>query len=204
MTDVFLGRAPPALAAYEQAVVPAPIGRRFASHIWAWDELAHARRAAPCTGRVAGVAVLAMRAHVRSRRDSIGIGITGALLILYIVAVSDDPVSPKANRIALILVSVFTLALGAFALYRSFRLGVTIGPDEVVVHNLLRTRRVPRRDVARFSLGRLRWQDRDAVVLETTGGGSIVVSSLSASPYEMLRGSMRVSRFVDELNALLR
>ena len=41
-------------------------------------------------------------------------------------------------------------------------------------------------------------------MLETTGGGSIVVSSLSASPYEMLRGSMRASRFVDELNALLR
>ena len=199
-----LGRVPPALAAYEQAVAPVPIGRRLASHMWACDELAHARRAAPSTGRVAGVGALAMRAHVRSRRDSIGIGITGALIILYIVAVSDDPVSPKANRIALILVSVFTLALGVFAIYRSFRLGVTVGPDEVVVHNFLRTRRVPRRDVARFSLGRLRRLDRDAVVLETTGGDSIVVSSLSASPYEMLRGSMRVSRFVDELNALLR
>ena len=72
------------------------------------------------------------------------------------------------------------------------------------MHNLLRTRRLPRGDVARFSLGRLRWLDRDAVVLETTSGDSIVVSSLSASPYEMVRGSMRVSRFVDELNALLR
>jgi hypothetical protein len=145
-----------------------------------------------------------MRAHVRSRRDSVGIGATGALLILYVVAVSDDPVSPKANRGALFLVGAFAIALGAFALYRSFRLGVTIGPDEVVVHNFFRTRRLPRRDVARFSLGRLRRIDRDAVVLETTSGDSIVVSSLSASPYEMLRASDRVSRFVDELNALLR
>jgi hypothetical protein len=145
-----------------------------------------------------------MRAHVRSRRDSVITGVSGALLILYVVAVSDDPVSPDANRVSLVAIGGLSIALGAVLVWRAFRLGVRVGSDEVVVHNLLRTRRLPRRDVARFSLGRLRRLDRDAVVLETTGGDSIVVSSLSASPYEMLRGSMRVSRFVDELNALLR
>jgi hypothetical protein len=145
-----------------------------------------------------------MRAHVRSRRDSVIIGASGALLILYIVAVSDDPVSPKANRSALFLVGSLCIALGTFLVYRAFRLGVRVGPDKVVVHNFFRTRRLPRRDVVRFSVGRLRKIDRDAVVLETTSGDSIVASSLSASLYEMLRGSNRVSRFVDELNALLR
>jgi hypothetical protein len=144
-----------------------------------------------------------MRIHVRSWRDSIGIGVTGGALIIYFIFVANDPISEDANQYFLKALLFVGLALGASMIVRAARLGVRVERSDVIVYNFFRTHRIPRREVVRFVVGRLRFIDRDAAVLERAGGQKIVVSSLSLSPYEVARGSDRVVRFVQQLNAAL-
>jgi hypothetical protein len=141
--------------------------------------------------------------HVRSRRDSVGIAVTGTIGLLFVMFVVNDPLPREANDFQWYASLAVTSGLSGFMVWRSLRLGVRLDPANVVVYNLLRTYRVPRHDVTGFTVGRLRFVDRDAVVLEKTGGEKVVVSSLSLSPYEVAHGSDRVVSFVERLNAAL-
>jgi hypothetical protein len=84
-----------------------------------------------------------------------------------------------------VVISLLMLAFGLTLGYQIFRLSVTLNPDDLLVRNYYRTRRVPRADIEGFRVGSLSGQPfgrtvylllRDGAVLPLDAAGRMPLS----------------------------
>jgi hypothetical protein len=86
--------------------------------------------------------------------------------------------------VILLLMLTFGLTLG----YRSFRLSVALGPQDLLVRNWYRTRRIVRADVEGFRQGALSQQPFTRAIYVLLRDGTVFPLDVTARPYFFGRG----------------
>jgi hypothetical protein len=93
-----------------------------------------------------------MRKVFRSREQSVAIAIFGGIVSVVVMAEAITIDYPDVTRLERVVSIIFGLGLGAFCLLRAARAGVYVLPEGIRIVNLFRTKFVPWRQIAQFSL----------------------------------------------------
>lgn len=123
-------------------------------------------------------------------------GFTGlwcALTISFAVTAAEH------GKLAGVIPLLFILAVGVTFGVRLFRMSITLKSDELVIRNVLRTRRVQRRDVEGFRSGAMTGQPIGRTIYALLRDGSVVPLDVAGRMYRFGRGRA----LLDERLALL-
>jgi hypothetical protein len=106
----------------------------------------------------------------------------------------------RGDGVMFSLVPGFMLVFGLSSFVRTLRLSVRTRGDELVVRNTLRTHRLARADIDRFSIGRYARRGQQQAYAELRAGRDVRLMALER-PVPMLTRDRDIERSLDRLEA---
>ncbi len=130
---------------------------------------------------------------VTNRRDVIRPPLAVRVYVVAFVGiwcgiVSAGLIAAAAHGSPAVVILLLMLAFGLTFGYRIFRLSVTLRPQELLVRNLYRTRRIVRADVEGFRQGAMSQQPFTRTIYVLLRDGTVVPLDVAGRPYFFGRG----------------